>query len=148
VQTDSEQPGPDPAPATSRSRDTRPVLLVVEDEPDDWVLLERAFERVGMGATIHHALNGHEAVRFLHKQRPTCILLDLKMPMLNGFQLLEHIRSIDFLKMVPVVVLSASPNEQDVARAYQAGANAYLVKPGSFQGLVDATRAFRDQWLR
>jgi CheY-like chemotaxis protein len=123
------------------------MLLVVENEPNDWLLLQRAFQRVGIDASLRHVPNGHEAVRLLYKERPRCILLDLKMPMMNGFQLIEHVRSIDALKSLPIVVLSASENENDRERAFQSGANDYLVKPGSFDELVDVIRGFRDRWL-
>ena len=124
----------------------RPVILLVDDNPHDVVLIRLAFRKVGIIDTIHLVKDGTEAVRYIkgHGQYadrtqfppPTLILLDLKMPQTNGFEVLRWIREQRMLDNLVVVVMSGSKEDTDIKRAYALGANSYLVKPSRFEDLV------------
>src|SRR5690349_6929146 len=123
-------------------------ILVCDDNPDDCFFLTRAFLRVGINAQYSTVNSGEEAMEYLlgegaHAGRrlPMLMLLDLKMPRVDGFGVLEWMRRQPSVKGVPVVVLSSSEMPQDVDRAYELGCNAYLVKPhggGEMDEIVQA----------
>jgi chemotaxis family two-component system response regulator Rcp1 len=109
-------------------------LLLVEDSEDDAFLFLWAFEKSGIALEVHHVLDGFEAVNFLREAQnldclPQIILLDLKMPILNGFEVLAWLQNQTFSSRVPVVVLSGSAQQQDKDKALHLGAIEYLVKP-------------------
>ena len=122
------------------------VILLVEDQEDDVLLVQRAFRKAHLRNPLRVVRNGEEAIAYLqgdapYNQReeyplPTVMLLDLKMPRKNGFEVLEWIRQQPGLKTLRVVVLTASDQPQDVTRAYELGANCYLVKPTDFDDLM------------
>jgi CheY-like chemotaxis protein len=110
------------------------TLLLVEDSEDDAFLFNRTFQKSGTTFGVHHVLNGAEAIEFLRgaansNSLPRIILLDLKMPMMNGFDVLEWMQEQAFFSRVPVVVVSGSAQQEDRDRASQLGAADYLVKP-------------------
>jgi CheY-like chemotaxis protein len=117
--------------------------LLVEDDPNDVLLIRRAFERAGVTNPIHVSRAGDSAVAYLigvgayrNRQKyplPALVLLDLKMPGMNGFQLLRWIRHQPEFQDLRVVVLTASDHIQDVNEAYCLGANSFLVKPLEFE---------------
>ena len=114
----------------------RPTVLLVEDSEDDAYLFNWRFEQSGATCAIEHALDGSAAVEFLRMtsktkpdQLPCLIFLDLKMPVMNGFELLSWIRQEGAFSHIPVVVLSGSDQPTDKERALQLGAADYLVKP-------------------
>ena len=125
---------------------TRPVILLVDDNPHDVVLIRLAFRKVGIIDTIQLVKDGAEALRYLNGEgvysdrhqfpAPTLILLDLKMPQTSGFEVLQKIREKAAYSNVVVIVMSGSRNDQDIERAYSLGANSYLVKPTKFEDLV------------
>lgn len=133
------------------------IILVAEDEESDAWLLEHAFARAG----LHHRLvvlhDGQEAVAYLggagpYTDRklhplPSLMLLDLKMPRMNGFDVLAWMRKHPDLQALPVVVLSSSSLESDVAQARQMGARDYVVKPHEFSRLVELVRDINQRWL-
>jgi CheY-like chemotaxis protein len=133
---------------------SRPVILLVDDNPHDVVLIRLAFRKVGIIDTIQLVKDGNEAMRYIrgegayadrhHYPMPTLILLDLKMPQANGFDVLEMIRQSPALNKVTIVVMSGSRDDSDISRAYDLGANAYLVKPTRFEDLVKMMETIKD----
>jgi CheY-like chemotaxis protein len=128
------------------STDTSPpVVLLVEDSEDDAFFFERAFEKSGITCSLQRAADGAEAVNFLRnglaspEQLPRVVFLDLKMPFLNGFEVLEWIATEQFPREMRVIVLSGSDHHEDRSRAAQLGAADYVVKPvriGDLQRLL------------
>lgn len=120
-------------------------LLLVEDDENDVFLMERAMAKANLSSPIHVAVNGQEAIDYLsgignYGDRstyplPHCIFLDLKLPFINGFEVLEWMRSQPSLQGINVIVLTSSPEERDRQRATELGAKAYLVKPPTADSL-------------
>lgn len=133
---------------------TRPVILLVDDNPHDVILIRLAFRKVGIIDTIHLVKNGDEAMRYIAGEEkyadrrlyppPTLVLLDLKMPGANGFEVLKWIRSQETFADLVVVVMSGSRDDADIQRAYDLGANSYLIKPGKFEDLVKMMESLKD----
>ncbi len=131
-------------------------ILLVEDDANDVVLLERAFRKAGLRETLHIARDGREAIDYLSGNRqyqnrerfplPFLMLLDLKMPGIDGFEVLEWARSESSLRRLLIVVLTSSNLQSDVDRAYELGANSYLVKPVGFQEMVNLVQRFEIYW--
>jgi CheY-like chemotaxis protein len=132
----------------------RPVILLVDDNPHDVVLIRLAFRKVGIIDTIQLVKDGAEAIRYINAEEPygdrvkypapTLLLLDLKMPGANGFEVLKWIRSQEHLDSLVVVVMSGSREDADIQRAYDLGANSYLVKPTKFEDLVKMMESLKD----
>ena len=128
-----------------------PVLLA-EDDPNDSFLLQHAFESVGIQNPLVVARDGQEAMEYLsgvpHEHPLPClVLLDLKMPRKNGFDVLEWLQRQGPLKSLPVIVLSSSGGDGDRTRALALGARDYLVKPPDFQALVEHATKLQRSWL-
>ena len=133
-------------------------LLVAEDLPDNVELLKLAFSRTGMAAPVHYVENGEEAIAYLkgeegfgnraHYPLPTMLLLDLKMPRLDGFGVLKWLRLQPELTRLLVVVFTASEYQDDIDRAFELGANCYIVKPVGFDELQDTVRWLENYWRR
>jgi CheY-like chemotaxis protein len=124
----------------------KPILLV-EDNPRDLELTLLALDRSQLANEVIVARDGQEAIDYLHGAgnwtgrvpgNPAVILLDLKLPKIDGLEVLEMIRSSDALKSIPVVMLTSSREEQDLVRSYALGVNAYVVKPVEFNEFVEA----------
>jgi len=132
-------------------------ILLVEDNRMDVELTLDAFEQARLGNTVHVARDGQEALDYLfgraeYAERdeyplPDLILLDLKMPGIDGHEVLRRIKAAPVLKRTPVVVLSSSREEGDRAMSYDNGANSYLVKPVSFEGFLKVVQEIGDYWL-
>jgi len=103
------------------------MVLVVEDDPDLRTILR--MHLTGEGFKVEEAGNGAEAFARLQELRPACIVLDLMMPVMNGFSLLKRLRSIDALVEIPVLILSASSDERNRSRSFQYQADAFMSKP-------------------
>src|SRR5439155_12819930 len=126
------------------------VILLVEDGEDDVLLIRKAFARAYLDNPMHVVKDGEEAVAYLSGEGqyanraehplPSLILLDLKMPRMDGFQVLEWLRAQPGIRGIPVVVLTTSDLMQDVNRAYTLGANSFLVKPMDFRDYADLGR--------
>lgn len=132
-------------------------VLVAEDDPNDVFLLRRAFQKAGVFNAVVVAHNGQEAIDYLSgggafQNRgdhpfPALMLLDLKMPLVDGFDVLAWLRKHPPTNQLPVVVLSSSNQEKDIERAQQMGASDYCVKPQQFEELVEIVKGVRDRWL-
>lgn len=132
-------------------------ILLVEDNPDDEALTLRALKKNKVANSVVVARDGAEAVDFLfgtgaHAGRdvndlPQIVLLDLKLPKLDGFEVLRRIRADDRTKMLPVVILTSSKEERDVVQGYRDGCNSYVRKPVNFDEFVDAARQLGLYWL-
>jgi chemotaxis family two-component system response regulator Rcp1 len=139
----------------SKSDETKTsVILLVEDNPADVKLTIEALEEGDSEFEIVTAENGIEALRLLYgdtpdgkKVHPDLILLDLKLPKMNGFEFLERIKNDDDLKRIPVIVLSSSKAEGDIARAYDLYANCYLVKPVDFSEFITSLKLLKEFWI-
>ena len=134
------------------------LILHVEDDPNDVLLLQHACRKAATTCNIQAVSDGDEAIAYLKgidhfadRERfplPHLILLDLKMPRISGFEVLSWLRDNPKLRFIPVVVLSSSNHDSDLRRAYELGANSYLIKPVSFDSLVEIIRTIHDYWLR
>lgn len=127
----------------------KPILLI-EDNLDDADLTIRAFRKNGWHHDFIVLQDGMEAMDFLfHREHvpPVLVLLDLKLPLVDGFELLEKIRAEKSTKMLPVVVFSSSREERDVKEAYCRGANGYVCKPINFSEFTEAIRILGQYWL-
>ncbi|MFY9235127.1 MAG: response regulator [Fimbriimonadaceae bacterium] len=128
-----------------------PLILLVEDNPDDEKLTLRAMRQSDVPNIIVVARDGEEALNHLHgdhvKRLPALILLDLKLPKVGGLEVLEQIRANERTKNLPVVVLTSSDEERDVAQSYNLGANSYIRKPVDFDEFIDTVRQLGLYWL-
>jgi CheY-like chemotaxis protein len=130
-------------------------ILIVEDDPRDVELTLTALEEYNLINEVVIARDGKEAIDYLYSreqfaarqsENPAVILLDLKLPKINGLEVLQQIRSDERLKMIPVVVLTSSKEEKDMITSYQLGVNAYVVKPVDFHEFVNAVRELGLFW--
>ncbi len=130
-------------------------ILLVEDDPRDVELMLTALEEQGLANEVVVANDGVEALDYLHRRGkfkmrvgglPVVVLLDLKLPKVDGMAVLKEIRSNQKLKMVPVVMLTSSREERDIVESYQSGVNAYVVKPIDFNEFVSAVRELGLFW--
>ena len=125
-----------------------PTILHVEDDENDRLLLSIAQHRANVPAHLVAAEDGEQAIAHLHEvPMPDLVLLDLKLPLKSGFEVLQWIRAQDRLQHLPVIVLSSSEHESDRERAFQSGANFYMVKPVSLGGMVDVMKQVQANWL-
>jgi CheY-like chemotaxis protein len=132
-------------------------ILLVEDNRMDVELTMDAFHEAKLLNTIHVASNGQEALDYLFGRGryadrkafplPNLVLLDLKLPGIDGFEVLRQVKSTPILKRLPVVILTSSKEEGDRALSYDRGANSYLVKPVSFDGFMGVVREIEGYWL-
>ena len=139
-------------------RDQAIHLLLVEDDDAHAMIVERSVLGSGGRATIDRVHDGVEAVAYLRRQgefqnrpRPGLILLDLKLPRMDGHQVLCTLKGDDRFKMIPVVILTTSETETDVCEAYRLHANSYLVKPvdfASFRQMIAAVTSYWGEWNR
>ena len=137
--------------------DTTKVILLVEDNPDDVELTLRAFKRSHLMNPIRVARDGIEALDFLfargaHADRareplPTLVILDLKLPKLDGLGVLKSIRADERTALLPVVILTSSKEEQDMISGYSLGANSYVRKPVDFSEFLEAVKVLGLYWL-
>ena len=133
------------------------MILLVEDNPDDEALALRALRKNNIGDEIFVARDGVEALDFLfctntYADRDPCdlpklILLDIKLPKMDGLEVLRHIREDKRTNLVPVVILTSSKEEQDLIKGYESGVNSYVRKPVDFIEFAEAMRALGLYWL-
>lgn len=132
-------------------------ILHVEDDPNDALLFQHACHKADVGFDLRSVNDGDQAMAYLRGVESFCdrekhpfpqlILLDLKMPRLSGFDVLAWLRKEEPFKNVPVIILTSSNHESDIKRAYELGANSYLVKPVGFDALVEVARTIYSYWL-
>lgn len=122
-------------------------VLLVEDNSGDVILLQEAMEHAGLTHAVNVASDGVEAMKFLRRSgkyaqapRPDLILLDLKLPRKNGREVLAEILPDPTLGKIPVILLSSSRSELELAKAYELPPECYIVKPGTFEGFIDLVR--------
>lgn len=133
------------------------VILHVEDDANDIELLKAAARRADVPIVLENAPDGEKAIQYLTAMGsqegpssvlPSLILVDLKLPRANGFEILEWVRSNPRTRHIPVVVLSGSELHSDIQRAYEAGANSYIVKPLGFEPLVSLVSEISEVWCQ
>ena len=135
--------------------DTVGRILMVEDDPNDVELTLTALEEYNLANEVVVTRDGQEALDYLYcrgqfgarpRENPAVLLLDLKLPKVDGLEVLNRIKSDERLKMIPVVVLTSSREERDMIRSYQLGVNAYVVKPVDFHEFVNAVKELGVIW--
>jgi CheY-like chemotaxis protein len=134
------------------------TILIAEDSRDDAFFLERAFRKIGLKNPVQILTDGAEVLDYLKAEGkyenraeypfPSVMFIDIKMPHVNGFQVLEWLRDHQDCKVIPTMVFSSSEQPEDIERAYQLGANAYFVKPNSTEQLVELLKCAYDFWAR
>ena len=132
-------------------------ILFVEDNPQDLELALRALQKAKLSNRIQIARDGAEALEFIFcegphagrriEQGPQVIILDLKLPKIDGLQVLQRIKGDARTKMIPVVVLTSSKEQTDVVESYRLGVNSYIVKPVNFENFAEAVREIGLYWL-
>lgn len=132
-------------------------ILMVEDNPDDAELALRAFEKHKLANQVHWVKDGVKALDFIfarnqysgrvNNDRPKLILLDLKLPKVDGLEVLRQIKSNEATKMIPVVVLTSSDEEEDMIESYNLGVNSYITKPVGFEKFVETVSKLGLYWL-
>ena len=133
------------------------VILLAEDDANDVLLIQRAFQRNLVANPVQVVRDGDEAVAYLTGQAPfadrerhplpVLMLMDLKMPRKSGLEVLAWVRQQPGLKRLPIIVLTSSNQSPDINRAYELGANSYLVKPAGFDSLLDLVKNLDMYWL-
>src|SRR5947208_180937 len=132
------------------------TVLLVEDDLNDIFLVKRAFKMAQLETPLQVVTDGWEATHYLSGQGkyadrdthplPKLIVMDIKMPRMTGFEVLEWIKHDGFLRRIPVIIVSSSDRAQDIDRAYELGANAYMVKPVSFQAVERLFETITHYW--
>lgn len=133
------------------------TLLLADDDPDDRLLVRDALEEGRLTVDLRLVEDGEELMDYLHRRgrysepsnspHPDLILLDLKMPGKSGHQALEEIKATPELRRIPIVVLTTSKAEEDIVRAYDLGANSFIVKPSSFGSLIETMKTLGGYWF-
>ena len=129
-------------------------ILLVEDNPDHVELILRALRDNNLLNQVHVVTNGEEALDFLYQRgkysdapRPGLILLDIKLPKVDGIEVLRRIKADPELRSIPVVMLTTSAGEQEIVESYSCGANSYIIKPLDFDQFVKAIKTLKLYWL-
>ena len=122
-------------------------VLLVEDDPGDALMIREAFEAHEMTHTLHHVVDGVEALAFLRREgayagspRPDLVLLDLNLPRVDGREVLKAVKGDPDLRAIPIVVLTTSEADEDILRSYDLHANAYVTKPVDFERFIEVVR--------
>jgi CheY-like chemotaxis protein len=139
------------------SETTSVEILLVEDNPQDLELTQRVLRKANLANYIHVARDGAEALEFLFcegayaarkiEDTPRVVLLDLKLPKMDGLQVLKRIKSDPRTRTIPVVVLTSSKEQNDVVESYHLGVNSYIVKPVNFERFAEAVQNLGMYWL-
>lgn len=130
---------------------SQPAILLVEDNPMDVDLALRAFRKRRLANPIEVARDGEEALAWIPRWEagealPAVILLDLKLPRVDGLEVLRQLKAHPALRRIPIVVLTTSAESQDVARAYELGVNSYIVKPVDFDKFMEVASQIEIYW--
>jgi two-component system response regulator len=138
--------------------ETRKIdILLVEDNPDDADLTIRALKKNGLASSIIHLQDGEEALDFIFckgvysdrvfEEMPKLLILDLKMPKVDGIEVLRQVKSDSRTRAMPVVLFTSSSEERDITKSYQSGVNSYIVKPVEFESFVKVVSNLGLYWL-
>jgi two-component system response regulator len=132
-------------------------ILLVEDNPNDVELTLRALRKHNLTNKVHVAKDGAEALEYIFatgayagrdiNNKPRVVLLDLKLPKVDGLEVLRSIKSDEQTKMIPVVILTSSTEERDIVESYQLGVNSYIIKPVDFDKFIEAISELGLYWL-
>src|SRR5215475_2605075 len=124
-------------------------ILLVEDNPNDAELTQRALKKSAIGARLAIARDGAEALEYLSggRPKPKVIFLDLKLPKIDGIEVLRRVRADPNMRSMPVVVLTSSQEERDITECYRLGVNSYVVKPVEFDKFYKAVADLGTYWL-
>ncbi|GAB4023077.1 response regulator [Spirosoma koreense] len=124
-------------------------VLIVDDDEDDQFLIKTAFQRDSALYNLRFATDGTDVLESIETPLflPDLILLDLNMPVIDGFEVLKHLKNSPHYQHIPVVILTTSSDEQDINRAYRLGANTFLTKPIDHKALVDLAEQVRLYWF-
>jgi two-component system, response regulator len=132
-------------------------VLLVEDNIHDAEMTIRALRKVNLANNLVHVKDGEEALEFIFAQgkfsnrqqsdQPKVILLDIKMPKVDGIEVLKQLKSRESTKSIPIVIMTSSKEEQDIINSYQLGVNSYVVKPVDFEGFARAVSQLGMYWL-
>ena len=133
------------------------TILMADDDADDCLLVSRAFKTSKLCNDLRFVNYGEDLMDYLYRRgkyketdqapRPGLILLDLNMPRKDGREALKEIRADETLREIPIVVLTTSKDEEDIHRSYNLGANSYIMKPVTFEGLVDVIKSLGKYWF-
>jgi CheY-like chemotaxis protein len=140
----------------SDKREIAPILMA-EDDPDDQMITRKALEQNRVANPLVIVNDGEELLDYLYHRgkfseahafpAPCFILLDLNMPRMDGREALKIIKADEILRKIPVVVLTTSKAEEDIMKSYNTGANSYITKPVTFEGLVTVIKSLKSYWL-
>ena len=131
-------------------------ILLVEDNPSDAELTSRGLQKDGMSNRLYHVKDGAEAINFIFGEGefagseinlPKLILLDLKMPKVNGLEVLRKVREDERTKMIPIVILTSSKEARDISEAYKLGANSFIEKPLEFDKYMATVSELANYWM-
>jgi len=132
-------------------------ILLAEDNPHDAEMTIRALSKVNLANKLHHVKDGAAALDFIFargeyagrgiENKPKIVLLDIKMPKVDGIEVLKQIKADELTKTVPVVIMTSSKEEQDIITSYNLGVNSYVVKPVDFAGFAKAVSELGFYWL-
>lgn len=132
------------------------LILIVEDSMDDFVIMNRAFQKSGLTNPVVHVQKGEHALDYLYgmghysnqpHSSPSLIVLDLNLPGIDGIEVLKRVKGDVQFQRIPVVVFTTSMHSQDVETCYEQGANSYIRKPVNLQGFVEAVADIKHYWL-
>ncbi|MDS0476709.1 response regulator [Natrinema sp. 1APR25-10V2] len=130
------------------------IVLLVEPNPGDARLFSESFEDAAIACDVHSVTDGESALDFVHQRndhadspRPDMILLDFQLPGVSGADVLSELKSEPVLRSIPVIVMTSSASEEDIARSYDLHANAYIQKPVEPDEFIELGRSFEDFWL-
>ena len=129
-------------------------ILLVEDNPQDAEMTIRALKKHNLANSVHHAKDGAEALAYLFgspdtggRRQPKVVLLDLKLPKVDGLEVLQRIKSDESTRTIPVVVLTSSKEERDMVESYRLGVNSFITKPVEFDKFMEAVQQLGLYWL-